>query len=231
MSLQRDSSALPAAVLWDMDGTLIASEPYWMAAERRLVEEHGLTWTEEDAVQMVGMPLPAAAGVLAAHGVRLPTEEIVDRLVAEVGDRLAAEVPWQPGALRLLTELAEAGVPSALVTMSYRVLAERVVDHAPGGFAAVVCGDEVRRGKPDPEPFLTAAAKLDVDVARTVAIEDSLPGISAALASGARTIGVEVIVPIPAAPGLSRVGSLEELTLEDLAAIGAGKTIDLLDAA
>jgi len=211
-----------------MDGTLIASEPFWMDAERRLVESYGLTWTEQDAVGMVGLPLLAAGEVIAAHGVPLPAQEIADRLVLEVAQRLEHEVPWQPGALELLAGLAEAGVPSALVTMSYRVLAEKILAQAPGGFAAVVCGDDVTHGKPHPEPFLTAAAQLGVDVTRCVAVEDSLPGVAAARASGARTIAVEVMVRIPPAPGLSRVASLADVGLADLAAVARGEVLDHL---
>src|SRR5690606_41461299 len=124
-----------------MDGTLIASEPFWMDAERRLVESYGLTWTEQDAVGMVGLPLLAAGEVIAAHGVPLPAQEIADRLVLEVAQRLAVEVPWQPGALELLAALAEAGVPSALATMSYRVPAAKSLAQAPRGFAAAACAD------------------------------------------------------------------------------------------
>ncbi|MDQ2625086.1 MAG: HAD family phosphatase [Actinomycetota bacterium] len=223
---------LPAAVLWDMDGTLVASEPYWMEAERELVESYGLTWTSEDALAMVGMPLVAAGEVMAAHGVPLPAQEIADRLVAVVAEHLEREVPWQPGALRLLTELHAAGVPCALVTMSYRVLAEKIVHAVPGGgFATMVCGDDVTHGKPHPEPYLMAAARLGVDPARCIAVEDSLPGLSSALDAGTKTIGVEVMVPIPVVPKLSRVGSLDDLTLDDLARIASGEVLDLLGSA
>ena len=223
---------LPAAVLWDMDGTLVASEPYWMHAERELVESYGLTWTEQDALAMIGMPLVAAGEVMAAHGVPLPAQEIADRLVAVVAGRLEHEVPWQPGALRLLTELHEAGVPCALVTMSYRVLAEKIVHAVPGGgFTTMVCGDDVTHGKPHPEPFLTAAERLGVDASRCVAVEDSLPGISSALDAGARTIAVEVMVPIPSVPNLSRVSSLDDLSLADLGRVASGEVLDLLGSA
>lgn len=221
---------LPEAVLWDMDGTLVASEPYWMEAERRLVESYGLAWSDEDALAMVGLPLIAGGEIMAAHGVPLAPEEIVARLVTEVAEHLSREVPWQPGARELLAALDEAGVPCALVTMSYRVIAEQILDSAPGGFAAIVCGDDVTHGKPHPEPFLRAAAQLGVDARRCVAIEDSLPGISAALASGARTVGVQVMVPVPAVPELSRVASLTDLSLADLGAVSAGRTIDRLSA-
>lgn len=213
-----------------MDGTLVDTEPYWMAAERELVGSFGLTWTADDAARMIGLPLLAAAEVLQDHGVDLAAEAIVDRMLGQVVDRVRAAVPWQPGARDLLAALAAAGVPSALVTMSYRALSDAVLAAAPGAFATVVPGDEVTHGKPHPEPYLTAAARLGVDPAACVALEDSPPGIASALASGARTIGVQHIVPVPPRPGLSRVDSLERLDLAVLARIHAGETVDLVGA-
>ncbi len=120
-------------------------------------------------------------------------------------------------------------MPCGLVTMSYRSIADRVVAHAPpGAFGAVVTGDTVSRGKPHPEPYVTAAAKLGVDIARAVAVEDSPTGLASATAAGARPLAVPHIVPIPPAPGLSRVDSLAEVTLADLATIAAGTPIDRL---
>ena len=71
---------LPAAVLWDMDGTLVDTEPYWMRAELELIREFGGTWTEEDALQVVGAGLWDAAAVFQRAGVDLPADEIVERL-------------------------------------------------------------------------------------------------------------------------------------------------------
>lgn len=222
-------AALPAAVLWDMDGTLVDTEPYWMAAERDLMAEFGLRWVPEDGLEMLGLPLLAAAEVLRRRGVPLSAEAIVDRLLASVVSAVAESAPWQPGAHELLVALGEAGVPCALVTMSYRSLADAVTRHAPeGSFAAVVAGDEVVHGKPHPEPYLRAAEALGVDISACVAIEDSPPGVGSALASGARTLGVEHIVPVEQRPGLSRVGSLSEIGLGELARIVGGETIDLL---
>ncbi len=222
-------AALPSAVLWDMDGTLVDTEPAWMQAEADLVTEHGLTWTAADSARMIGLPLLAAADVLIAHGVDAPAEAIVERLLGQVVAQVRAEVPWQPGALELLAALAEAGVPCALVTMSYRALTDAVLAGAPdGAFAVVVPGDEVTHGKPHPEPYLIAAARLGVDVRACVALEDSPPGIGSALASGARTIGIKHIVDVPPRPGLSRVGSLEQVDLGVLARVVAGETVDLL---
>jgi len=219
---------LPAAVLWDMDGTLVDTEPHWMAAEQLLVREFGGIWTDDDSLGVVGAALLDSAAVLKAHGVDLPEGQIVDRLLDEVIDGIRASVVWQPGVRALLAELQGAGIPCALVTMSYRRFAEAVLVHAPDGmFSVVVTGDDVTHGKPHPEAYLRAAAALGVDPAACVAIEDSAPGITAALASGARTIGVEHLVPVEPRPGLSTATSLDGIGLAELCRIVAGEVLDL----
>ena len=219
---------LPAAVLWDMDGTLIDTEPCWIAAERDLVESFGGTWTQQDTEALIGMALLDAAEVFQRLGVDLEAREIALRLTATVIDVLSTAT-FQPGALDLLAQLRAAGVPSALVTASYRPMVDAVVALTPpGSFAAVVTGDEVARGKPDPLPYLRAAELLGVAPTHCVAIEDSPPGITAALASGARTLGVPHQVPVPSRPGLSRVASLADVTLADLVALRRGEVIDRL---
>ena len=155
----------PAAVLWDMDGTLVDTEPYWMECERELVDRFGGTWTDDDARSIIGFDLLDAAVVLRDRGgVDLEPHEIVERMLDGVIARVREHVPWRPGARRLLSELNDLGVPCALVTMSWRRLVDAIVEAlAPIHFQAVVTGDEVRDGKPHPEPYLGAARALGVD--------------------------------------------------------------------
>lgn len=195
--------ALPAALLWDMDGTLVDTEPYWIAAEHALVAEHGVAWTDEDARSLVGSALLDSARVLRERGgVRLAPERIVELLSDDVRRRVTERAPWMPGARELLADARALGVPCALVTMSWSALADAVVSALPHGtFAAVVTGDAVTRGKPDPEPYLAAAAALGVDPARCLAIEDSLPGVTSATSAGVPTAGVEHLVALPRGPG------------------------------
>jgi HAD superfamily hydrolase (TIGR01509 family) len=213
---------LPAAVLWDLDGTLVDTEPYWMASEYALVAAHGGQWSDEHAHAIVGNPLPVSAQYLRTHGgVDLPVDQIVQTLLDGVVARVAEHLPWRPGAEPLLTELVAAGVPCALVTMSYRRLAETVVAQLPAGtFTALVTGDEVTEGKPHPEPYLKAAALLGVPPQECVAIEDSIPGVSSAEAAGVPVVAVEHLVPIPAIPG--------RLVVRGLAGVGARDLLPLL---
>jgi len=223
------TTARPDAVLWDMDGTLVDSEPYWMAAETELVEAHGGRWTREDGLAMVGNSLEVSAQILRTAGVDLEELAIITFLVEQVRAEVSERVPWQPGALELLDLLVQQGIPSALVTMSWRRLAEPVIAGAPpGAFGALVCGDDVTHGKPHPESYLKAAERLGADITRCVAIEDSPAGIASALAAGARTIGVQVMVPVPPVPGLSRVGALTDVDLELIGRVAAGEVVDLL---
>ncbi|MCL1899077.1 MAG: HAD family phosphatase [Promicromonosporaceae bacterium] len=222
---------LPAAVLWDMDGTLIDSEPYWMAAETELVESHGGTWTEEQALQMVGNSLPTSAKILQQAGVDLTEAAIIDFLLERVVAQVKAHTPWLAGARELLSALVAAQVPCALVTASYRQFAEIVVERSGGALQVVVTGDEVTHGKPHPEPYLTAAARLGVPAERCVAIEDSDTGIASAMAAGARVLGVESHVPLPASPLLSTASSLARVDLEALSRIAAGEVLHLASGA
>jgi HAD superfamily hydrolase (TIGR01509 family) len=201
----RTSSRAPLAVLWDMDGTLVDTEPSWMEVEQRLVEAHGGTWSSEHAVKLVGNELMTSARYIREHGgVDLPPEEIVDVLLDGVVARIEKDVPWRPGARELLAALRSQGVPCALVTMSYERFVAPVLAALPKGtFDVVVTGDSVSPGKPHPEPYLHAARLLGVDPRACLAIEDSNTGARSAEAAGCTVVVVENNVPV--APGERRV--------------------------
>ena len=221
---------LPAAVLWDMDGTLIDTEPYWMAAEIELVEAHGGVWTREQAIAMIGSSMDVSAGLLQAAGVGLSVAEIAHALNSSVRAAVAAGIPWQAGAHGILRALHVAGVPQALVTSSFEAVAAPFV-HTVGLFDVVVTGDVVSRPKPDPEPYLTAARLLGVDVRDCVAFEDSHAGVASAVASGARVVAVDSHVALDPPAEVSRTSSLDRVGLETIVRIARGEVLDLRDRA
>ena len=214
-------TTLPAAVLWDMDGTIIDTEPFWMEAETDLVHSYGGTWTHEDALTLVGQGLWHSARMLQSRGVALGEDEIIARLTGIVVDRVVADgLPWRPGARELLKELRKVGIPTALVTMSIRRLAT-MVDEAIefDAFDFVVAGDDVTHAKPHPEAYLRAAELLGVKAADCVAIEDSSPGVAAAVASGAATIGVPLNVVLLDDGSFTVWDTLAGRTVQDLGAV------------
>lgn len=217
--------AAPVAVLWDMDGTLVDTEPYWMRAETELVHSYGGVWTHDDALTLVGSGLYNAALILQARGVDLTPDEIVAWLTGRVQDQLAEQgVPWRPGAQELLRSVREAKIPTALVTMSMRRMAEQIASYIPfEPFDTIVGGDDVENAKPHPDAYLEAARRLGVDIRACIAIEDSLTGLAAAVASGALSIGVPHMVPLPETGDHTIWTTLEGRTVDDLVALAAGE--------
>jgi HAD superfamily hydrolase (TIGR01509 family) len=208
-----------------MDGTLVDTEPEWIAAERSLVTSHAGTWTDEDSKRLVGSALIEAGEYIRVRG-RLPmtAEQVVETMVDRIVERLKESIPWRPGARELLTDLRAHGIPCALVTMSYRRLADIVVSALPPDtFGAVITGDEVVNGKPHPEPYLRAAHELGVDIAGCIVIEDSTTGARAGVASGARVIAAPNVVDVDL-PGVPTVSTLVGLNVNGLSAVAARLT-------
>jgi HAD superfamily hydrolase (TIGR01509 family) len=217
---------LPAAVLWDMDGTLVDTEPFWMAAEMPLVESVGGSWSHEQALSLVGLGLEDSARIFQDAGVRMSVRDIIDRLTDDVMNTLAVEgVPFRPGARELLAALRAAGVKTALVTMSMRRMATTIVDLIDfDAFDLVVAGDDVSRPKPFPDPYLQACEALGVDVRDTVALEDSPNGLRSAVASGASVIGIPHMVSLAGTGAHVLWPTLEGRTVEDVAAVHAARS-------
>ncbi len=211
----------PAAVLWDMDGTIVDSEHYWLSSEQELAASAGKIWTEQDGLNMIGMSLYDSSRLIKQKlDLELETDEIIDRLTNSVISKLDQSLPWRPGAKELLMAVRDAGIPTALVTMSMRRNADAVV--ARMGFDAfdeINAGDQVEHGKPHPEPYLRAAEKLGVKIEHCIAFEDSISGLHSAEASGAIAIGVPNLVQIPSRAGRILWPTLSGVTVADLEVI------------
>ena len=213
----------PAAVLWDMDGTLVDTEPYWIETEYAMAEKYGGTWSEEHALNLVGNDLLESGVYIRVHmGIDLTPQEIVDELLDGVVERVRQSVPWRPGARELLADLRANDVPCALVTMSWQRFVAPILAHLePDTFASVVTGDRVEFGKPHPEPYLTAAAALDVAPEDCLAIEDSNTGAKSGVAAGCLVLCVPNHVPILEGEGRVFRDTLLGLTTADLGLLTA----------
>lgn len=214
-----DTRRLPAAVLWDMDGTLIDSEPLWLEAEIAMLARYGLELTEEVRVELIGAGLHSAAQMFRDLGVQMGADEIIDEWAAHVIAGIEDDrADWRPGAVELLGSLRDAGIPSVIVTMSVRSIAEAVIARLPEGLiSGLVAGNDDVHEKPHPEPYLRGAALAGASISDCVALEDSPNGLRSAAASGAVAIGVTNLVPLDGAPSHELWSTLEGVGAAQLA--------------
>jgi HAD superfamily hydrolase (TIGR01509 family) len=205
-----------------MDGTLVDSEKVWDIALNELAERAGGRLSVAARQAMIGSNM--------ARTMRLMREDLgqpdrdepadVEWLTDRVFELFGKGLVWRPGALQLLHAVRAAGLPTALVTSTGRKLVEVALDTlGRENFDVVVCGDEVRSPKPDPEPYRTAAALLGVPIEACVAIEDSPTGLASAVASGAAVLAVPAELELPEADGVHLRESLEGVDLDYLATL------------
>ncbi|MBK1782926.1 HAD family hydrolase [Prauserella cavernicola] len=198
----------PAAVLWDMDGTLVDSEKLWDVALYEAASWLGGELSVEQRASLVGSNMERTTSFLLATAGREVTRAAVDEVSQWIRERTSAlfadELPWRPGAREALVAISSAGIPCALVTSTERALTELALNTIGREFFTVtVCGDEVDgRNKPHPEPYLRAARLLDADPERCVAVEDSPVGTESAVAAGCTVLVVPNDVPVE--PGVRR---------------------------
>lgn len=206
------------AVLWDMDGTLVDTEPYWMRSESELVAAYGGTWTLEDALGAVGNGLDTTGLLLQKAGVDLSVDDIVNTLTDMVTDKLSTEgVPFRPGARELLAELKAEGIKTALVTMSLRRMAEQAVNQIDfDAFDIIFAGDQVTRPKPFPDPYLMACESLGVTPNQCVALEDSPNGVASSVAAGVPTLGIPHVVSLAGTGANETIPTLAGFAVADL---------------
>jgi len=199
-----------------MDGLLVDSEPLWFLVESEVFERlgGGRPWTQAEARSLVGNALTtSAARMVEIAGADVDPGVVAAWFVDGMADHLGRHTPFKPGARRLLADLAAHEVPTALVSSSYRRLVDVVLaqlEHAP---SVSVAGDEVARGKPDPEPYQRALAQLGVPARAAVVIEDSPTGAGAGAAAGCPVVVVPDLAALPAQHPWTVVDTLEDVDL------------------
>jgi HAD superfamily hydrolase (TIGR01509 family) len=181
------------AVIFDCDGTLVDSEPLARRAWERSLAPHGYAIDDAEYAGLIGLPYPKVHGFFAQRiaGLAAP-DAFWDAYSAELFALIDSVLEPFDDALETVRELRARGVTMAVASSSPRARLDHTLARAglSDAFAVTVAGDEIARGKPAPDMFLAAAAQLGVEPARCVAIEDSGPGVAAALAAGMITIGV-----------------------------------------
>ncbi len=216
-----------SAVLFDMDGLLVDTEPLWLEAEVETMAALGGTWSEADQRAILGSSLSQATAYMRrASGTDLAEQDVgrilIDSMLRRLRDR---EFPTRPGAAQLVAEVCEEGIPFALVSASVRALMDVVLHRLSSRgwppFPVTVAGDEVARGKPDPLPYRRAAQLLGVDISRAVVLEDSRNGARAGVAAGAAVLAIPHAQPMEPAGRLHVRPSLLGVEVADLRALVA----------
>ncbi|WP_255685993.1 HAD family hydrolase [Pseudonocardia sp. TRM90224] len=214
-------AAPPAAVLWDMDGTLVDSEKVWTVSLHETAAWLGGELSVAAREDMIGSNMSRTLTIM-FDDLGLPHDPDrmagAERFMNERTERLFAQgLEWRPGALEALRMVRAAGWRNALVTNTERFLTEMALDGiGREHFAVTVCGDEVEHPKPAADPYLRAAALLGVDAAECLAVEDSPTGSLAAQRAGAAVLVVPCDIPVPAGPGRVLRESLVGLTPTDI---------------
>ena len=206
------------AVLFDMDGLTINSEPQWLEAERELTAEYGYEWTLEDQAYCLGGPLSKVGQYMSdlVNGAE-SGEYFHSKLVELMTQKVSAEAHFMAGARDLLSSLKTINIPLALVSASPRCIVDAAMKHLdPSPFDFTLSSDDVKQPKPAPDGYLKAAELLEVDIKKTLILEDSLTGVTAARASGAKVIAVPHIVKIEADLQTRVIKSLKELDIDTL---------------
>jgi HAD superfamily hydrolase (TIGR01509 family) len=188
-----------------MDGLLVDTEPLWTVAEVELAAKLGGTWGDDIKAEIVGTRIDVAVPAILRHYRIEPSAGAVAEATAFLLDRMvelfATDLPIHDGALELVDAVRDRGLPTALVSSSFRVLVDAALAVLGSErFDVTIGGDEVAHGKPHPEPYLTACGRLGVDPSRAVVLEDAMSGVTSAEAAGCAVVAVPFVAPIPSAP-------------------------------
>jgi HAD superfamily hydrolase (TIGR01509 family) len=213
------------AVVFDMDGVLIDSEPVWERVRRGFVADRGGCWPADAQDRMMGMSTAEwSAYISADFGVGLTPQQVAQQVIVAMAAEYEKHLPLLPGAIEAVRSLAGRW-PLAVASSSPRSLIETVLATADlaSAFAAVVSSEEVPRGKPAPDVYLAAAHRLSVPPKSCAAIEDSSNGLRSAAAAGFTVIAIPrpEYPPAPDALAFARLvlPSLTDLTADTVAAL------------
>jgi len=206
------------AVFFDMDGLMVDSEPEWFLSEIEVTKPFGYTWLETDQIACLGGPLSKVGQYMfdkcgQKQSPEFFTQTLIDTQVA----RMRGNTPTMPGAVELVKELQSHGVKTALVSASPRNIVDAVLDNLGRDlFPFSISSDDVVKTKPDPEAYLKAADMSGTNISNCLVFEDSITGMSAAIASGAYLIAVPHLVSIEESPRVRVIRSLEQLSFSKL---------------
>lgn len=223
-SVFKESSFPFEAVFWDMDGTLLDSEPIWIEEEAKLMQSLGVDWNEDDARICLGGPMHRVDAYMRERsGDRHEPLELSGILIKQMVNRLNESVSFTPGAERLLRELHLLEVPMALVTASTREIVNAALSSIGSHyFERTISADDVLETKPNPEGYISAAAQLEVSIERSLIIEDSHTGMTAAIESGAFVLGIPHFYQLPTGHKVRHIESLDKLDSKILAELFEG---------
>lgn len=208
------------ALLWDFDGTLVDSEVHWMAGEFELAARHGGDWTPQKAHAQIGHSMESTVQALidsCPPGDHDPAQWLA-WLLADVEHRLSTgPIPWLPGVEHLLAQVQDRGLRLGLVTSNLRPMVSSVLGRLdPQPFEIWVTSEDVVKRKPSPVPYLQAAERLGVPIEACIAIEDSVPGATAARDAGAWVVLVPSVGSMDLGDRGTVLPSLDQVSLDDL---------------
>ena len=213
------------AVIFDLDGLLVDSEPVWDEARAAMAQRYGRPWTRADHFKVMGVSTEEwVAYMIARLELALAPQDVAAEVIDQVALLYQRQIPFRTGAVAAVRRVA-ARFPTALASGSPRQLIDIVTgsDALAGCFSVVISADEVAAGKPDPAVYLETARRLGIPPAHCVCVEDSPNGVLAGWRAGMRVINV----PDPRYPLTAEQAQFADLVLDSLAALSLARLQNL----